>query len=81
MFYKKCFHLLTLYHCFSNRVRTNWNIGDKRNLLLKLKSKFGLYHVVLITPKTYPEKLTLAVVEMQQLPEIEKTDFEKKYLA
>ena len=52
----------------------SWNIGDKRNLFLKLKSKMGLYHVVLTTPKTSPEKLTLTVVEMQQMPDIEKTD-------
>ena len=52
----------------------SWNIGDNRNLFLKLKSKLGLYHVVFTTPKTSPEKLTLTVVEMQQLPDIEKTD-------
>ena len=52
----------------------SWNIGDNRNLLLKLKSKLGLYHVKLTTPKTSPEKLELTVVEMQQLPAIEKTD-------
>ena len=52
----------------------SWSIGDNRNLFLKLKSKLGLYHVVLTTPKTSPEKLTLTVVEMQQLPDIEKTD-------
>ena len=52
----------------------SWNIGDNRNVFLKLKSKLGLYHVVLTTPKTSPEKLTLTVVEMQQLSEIEKTD-------
>ena len=51
-----------------------WNIGDNRNLFLKLKSKLGLFHVVLITPKTSLEKLTLTVVERQQLPDIEKTD-------
>ena len=51
----------------------SWNIGDNINLFLKLKSKLGLYHVVLTTPKTSPEKLTLTVVEMQQLPDIEKT--------
>ena len=50
------------------------NIGDNRNFFLKLKSKLGLYHVVLTTPKTSPEKLTLTVVEMQQLPDVEKTD-------
>ena len=42
-----------------------WNIGDDRNLVLKLKSKLGLYHVVLTTPKTSPKRLTLTVVEMQ----------------
>ena len=52
----------------------SWNIGDNRNLFLQLKSKLGLYQVVLTTPKTSPEKLTLTVVEMQQLPDIEKTD-------
>ena len=52
----------------------SWNIRDDRNLFRNLKSKLGLYHVVLTTPKTSPEKLTLIVVEMQQLPDIEKTD-------
>ena len=74
MFYKKYFHLFTLYHFTSNRVKMSWNIGDNRNLFLKVQSKVGLYHVVLKTLKTSPEKLTLTVVEMQQLPDIEKTD-------
>ena len=52
----------------------SWNIGDNRNLFLKLKSNLGLYHVVLTTSKTSPEKLTLTVVEMQQLPDVENTD-------
>ena len=52
----------------------SWNIGVNRNLFLKLKSKLRLYHVVLRTPQTSPEKLTLTVAEMQQLPDIEKTD-------
>ena len=60
----------------------SWNVGDNRNLFLKLKAKLGLYDVVLKTPKTSPEKLTLTVVEKQQLPDIEKTDSKKKnYLA
>ena len=50
------------------------NIGDNRNLSFKLKSKLGLFHVVNTTPKISPEKLTLTVVEKQQLPDIEKTD-------
>ena len=56
----------------------SWNIGDNRNFVLKLKSKLGLYHVVLTTPKTSNEKLTLTVVEMQQLSDIEKTDSKKE---
>ena len=56
----------------------SWNIGDNRNLVLMLKSKLGLYHVVLSTPKSSPEKLTLTVVEMLQIPDIEKTDSEEE---
>ena len=51
-----------------------WNIGENRNLFHKLKSKMGLHHVVLTTPKTSPEEITLTLVEMQQLPKIEKVD-------
>ena len=73
-FYKEKFHLFTLYHYFSNRVKMSCNIGDNRNLFLKSKPKLGLHQVVLTTPKASPKKLTLTVVEMQQLPDIEKTD-------
>ena len=66
--------MFTLYHYSSNRVKMSWNVGDNRNLFFKLKSKLGLYHVVLTTPKTSPEKLTLTLVEMQQLLDVEKTD-------
>ena len=56
----------------------NWNIGDIRNLFLILKSKLGLYHVLLTTPKSSRKKLTLTVVEMQQFPDIEKTDSQEE---
>ena len=52
----------------------SYDIGDNRNIVLKLKSKLGLYQVVLTTPKTSTEKLTLTVVEKQQMPHIERTD-------
>ena len=52
----------------------SWSIGDKRNFFRKLKSKLGLHQVVLTTPKTSPEKLTLTVVEIQQLLDIESID-------
>ena len=50
------------------------DIGALRNLFFKLKSKLGLYHVVFTTPKTSLKKLTLTVVEVQQLPLFERTD-------
>ena len=53
----------------------SWNIGDERNLFLKLKTKLGLYHVELRSePKSSPKKITLTLVETQQLPDIEKVD-------
>ena len=55
------------------------NIGDNRNLLLKLKSKLGLCHVVLTTPKISPEKLALTVVETQQTPDIERKDSSEQF--
>ena len=48
----------------------SWNIGDNRNLFLKLKTK---YHVELWS-KYFLEKITLTLVETQQLPGIEKVD-------
>ena len=49
----------------------SWNIGDNRKLFLKLKTKLGLYHVELRS-KDSPGKITLTLVETQQLPDIEK---------
>ena len=50
----------------------SWNIGDNRNLFLKLKTKLGLYHVILTLSKS--PKSTLTIAEMQQLPEIDSKD-------
>ena len=53
----------------------SWNIGDNRNLFLKLKMKLGLYHVELRSkPKGSCGKIRLTLVETQQLPNIEKVD-------
>ena len=51
----------------------SWNIGDNRNVFLELKTKLGLYHVE-IRSKDSPEKITLTLVETQQLPDFEKVD-------
>ena len=67
-----------MFLIFFIQVRISWNIGDIKNLLLKLKSKLRLYHVVLTTPKTSPGKLTLTVVEMRHFPDVEKTDSKKE---
>ena len=75
MFCNMQLQIYTLYyHFLSIGVRMSWNIGKNRNLFLKLKSKLGLYHVVLTTPKTSSKNITLTLVEMQQLPGIEKVD-------
>ena len=51
----------------------SWTIRDNRNLFPKLKTKLGLYHVELKS-KDSPRKITLTLVETQQLPDIEKAD-------
>ena len=56
----------------------SWNIGDNRNLFLKLKTKLGLYHVELKS-KDSPKKTTLTLVETQQLPDIEKADSKDEF--
>ena len=56
----------------------SWNIWDFRNLFLKLKTKLGLHHIVLTTLTTSAEKLTLILVEMQQIPDIGKIESKKE---
>ena len=56
----------------------SWNIGDNRNLFLKLKTKLGLCHVELRKPKDSAEKFRLTLVETQQLQDIEKADSKDK---
>ena len=51
----------------------SWNIGDNTNLFLKLKTKLGLYHVELKS-RDSPGKITLTLVETQQLPDTETVD-------
>ena len=56
-----------------NQVRMSWNIGDNRNLFLKLKTKMGLYQFE-FRSKVSLEKIKLTLVETQHLPDIEKVD-------
>ena len=62
---------LLIYSFYSSQ--DELNIGDNRNLFLKLKSKLRLYHVELKS-KDSLEKITLTLLETQPLPDIEKTD-------
>ena len=64
----------------SFQIRMSWNIGDNRNLLLQLQSKMGIHQIVLKTPKSCPEKLTLVAVGMQQTPDNEKTESQENSL-
>ena len=70
---KTNFNFLLFIIILSFRVRIKYNNEFNRNLFLELKSKFGFYHDLLTTPKTSPDKLTLIVVELHELPDIEKT--------
>ena len=56
----------------------SWNIGDNRNLFLKLKRKLGLYHVELKC-RDSPEKIRLTLVKTQQFPDIEKSDSRNEF--
>ena len=58
----------------------SWNIGDNRNVFLKLRTKLALYHVLLASSEQTPKKVSLTIVEMQQIPEAAKFDSEKKSL-
>ena len=59
-------------------VEMSWNIGDNRNVFLKLRIKLGLYHVLLASSEQTPKKVSLTIVEMQQLPEVRKFDSENE---
>ena len=54
------------------------NVGDNRNFFLKLKTKLGPYHVELKNKDSH-EKITLTLVETQQLPDIEKVDSKDEF--
>ena len=51
----------------------SWNIGDNRNLFLKLKTKLVMYHVELRSEDS-AGKITLTLVETQHLPDNEEAD-------
>ena len=80
MSFEKLLQHFTPCQFFCIRIRMSWNIGDNSNLFLELLLKSVLCHVVLTTPKTFPEKLTLSVVEKQESPAIEKQIPKKKSL-
>ena len=68
MFYKNLFtySLFVIFFWFS----INSNNGANRDLFLRLKSKLGLYHVVLTTPKnfsrtTYTKCISIATISRQ----------------
>ena len=74
MFWNKTKFICLPIIIFLNQVKKSSNIGDNRNIFLKLESKLRLHHVVPKTPKTSPEKPKLIVVEMQLLLDIEMTN-------
>ena len=59
-------------------VEMSWNVGDNRNVFLKLRTKLGLSHVVLTSSEQTPKKVSLTFVEIQELPEVGKFDSENE---
>ena len=53
----------------------SWNIVFSRNLVLKLQNKLGLFHIVL---KEKSQKLSLTVLESQNLPKLQDLDTESQ---
>ena len=71
---RKNLQLFTLYHFSFYSNQDELECSRKQKLFLKLKSNMGLDHVVLTTPKTCPEKLTLTLVKKPLLLDDEGTD-------
>ena len=53
----------------------SWNIGFSRNFVLKLQNKLGLFHIVL---QEKSQKLSLSVLESQNLPKLQDLDTESQ---
>ena len=70
-FKSNCLFLFSIIIFF--QIRMGWLLWDNRNFLFKLKTEMGLCHAVLINPKNSSEKITLNLVEIKQLPDIEET--------
>ena len=71
---KKLLQLFALIIFLFIPVKMSWNIGDKRNFFLKLKTKLGMYHVEFSKPEVSHEQITPTLVETQQLPDTGKVD-------
>ena len=70
--FSKIMPYLFFNNCLFVWIKMSWNIGDKWNFFFKLKSIFGLYHVVLTTPEATAERNKVTLFEKQKIPEIEK---------
>ena len=51
----------------------SWNNGDNGDLFLNLKTNLGMYHVE-FRSKDSPGKITLTLLDTQQMPDIKKVD-------
>ena len=63
---------LNNFYFFNQPKKNELEHWRKRNVFLRLKTKLGLYHVVLTTSESSYTKIALTIVEMHQLPELEQ---------
>ena len=61
--------------------KMSWNIGDKRNVFLELKTKLGLYYVVPKIPKTSAGKITPRELKFNNYQTVKRLIPEKTFLA
>ena len=71
---EKYFHLFSPYSFSFFPVEMIWNNTDIRSLFLKLRSKLGIYQVVIAKPRKSPAEIRLLRQIMQRSPDNEKTD-------
>ena len=75
----KWLQLFNLNHIFLIRVRMIWNIGQFTNLLLKLKTKLGLYVFPVCKTRKFSKKTLLTTLEIEKLPDFENLDLKDNF--
>ena len=69
----------TLYHFSFYSIQEEWEHLRKQKPISQAETRIGTSSYCTFNSKTSPEKITLTVVETQQLADIEQTDSKKEF--